>query len=137
MNGVELVINEYYQLLNLHKALLEAKFHENPDNRYVAGSPYVAQLSNKVVDLLALMENNRKGVESWTEWRKLSNQAFYKTRVIEAIIKGGRWNSLSDCKKRETVSNYISPFTCTDFEMNSLICEIDSLSGSENMSNDI
>lgn len=135
MNSAELVISDYYELLNLHKALLEAKFHDNPDNYYVAGSPYVARLSSKVIDLLAIIEIERKGTESWTDWRKLSNQDHYKTRAVNAIIHRGVWEQLSDCEKRETVFNYISPFTCTDVEMASLIREIDGLFGNKEQIN--
>ena len=30
---------DYYELLNLHKALLEAKFNSDPDNELVSGRP--------------------------------------------------------------------------------------------------
>lgn len=35
---------DYYGLLNLHKALLEAKFNLNPDNELVSGSPLIADI---------------------------------------------------------------------------------------------
>lgn len=36
---------DYDGVLNLHKALLEAKFHLDPDNELVSGSPFVADVS--------------------------------------------------------------------------------------------
>lgn len=48
---------DYYSLLNLHKALLEAKFHVMPDNELVSGSPLVAKLYIQVRDLL--MESDK------------------------------------------------------------------------------
>ncbi len=43
---------DYYEILNLHKALLEAKFHLNPDNELVSGSPLVADIYVQVRELL-------------------------------------------------------------------------------------
>lgn len=43
MNKYQLNL-DYYGLLNLHKALLEAKFHTMPDHEEVSGSPFVAGL---------------------------------------------------------------------------------------------
>lgn len=37
MDDIKLEIKDYYELLNLHKALMEAKFHRDPDNKCVAG----------------------------------------------------------------------------------------------------
>ena len=46
-------LSDYYDLLNLHKALMEAKFHDNPDNEYISGSPIIAKIMNEIVDILA------------------------------------------------------------------------------------
>ena len=55
MGELKLEINDYYVLLNLHKALLEAKFHPNPDNPLVSASTIIADLSNELVDILMKM----------------------------------------------------------------------------------
>ncbi len=46
MNEIIYKITDYYDLLNLHKALLESKFHMNPDNEFVSFSPIIANISN-------------------------------------------------------------------------------------------
>lgn len=46
-----LILNDYYVLLNLHKTSIEAKFHENFENRDTAGSPIVAHIMNEDVDM--------------------------------------------------------------------------------------
>ena len=43
-------LSDYYDLLNLHKALMEAKFHDNPDNEYISGSPIIAKIMNEIVE---------------------------------------------------------------------------------------
>ena len=52
MDKIIFEINDYYELLNLHKALLEARFHEGLDNKYLAGSPIVAKIHNRIISNL-------------------------------------------------------------------------------------
>lgn len=51
MDELNLQLN-YYGALNLHKALLEAKFNLEPDNELVSGSPYVADIHVQVREFL-------------------------------------------------------------------------------------
>ena len=77
MNEIGFFLNDYYDMLNLHKALLEAKFHQEPDNVYISGSPIIANIYNELLNKLTKSEYEIKGKESWTEWRKIKNQKFY------------------------------------------------------------
>ncbi|WP_349943816.1 hypothetical protein ABFV83_10955 [Lacrimispora sp. BS-2] len=125
MGDIQFVIHDYYDMLNLHKALLEAKFHESPDNVYVSGSPIVAKLYNELLDRLAECEAKKKGKENWTEWRKIKNQNFYKERAIDNIIHFSQWRT-SDCQQKvDLIYNYFSPFNYTEDELSNLIYEID------------
>ncbi len=127
MDNLVFSINNYYDLLNLHKALLEAKFHKNPDNENVAGSPIIAKMCNDIVDLLTQYDIERKGKNIWTDWRKIENQIFYKKRVIEAIMCFEKWNKLSYENKISTIQNYLSPFICTQKDFDELINELDNI----------
>lgn len=130
MNNIKLEIDNYYDLLNLHKALLEAKFHQNPDNENVAGSPIIARISNDILDLLDLYElkyNKSNKVNSWKEWRKISNHRFYKERAINRIVQCEEWNNLDESGKKQTIMNYLSPFTCTDNQLLDIMVEIQKL----------
>ena len=119
MDKILFEINDYYELLNLHKALLEARFHEGLDNKYLAGSPIVAKIHNRVISNLISMEVNRKGSESWSEWIKISNRKDYLERAVENIIKFETWDN--EAKKYEIVKIYISPFVATDKEVEEII----------------
>lgn len=125
MDTIQFVIQDYYEMLNLHKALLEAKFHETPDNQAVAGSPIVAKLYDDLLNQLAECELRKKGKENWTEWRKLKNQSFYKERAIGHIVKSDQWKLLEDDQREKFIYNYFSPFTYTKEELSMLIHEID------------
>ena len=78
MDEIKLEIRDNYVLLNLHKALLEAKFHLNPDNTLVCLSPIIADLSNELVDILAKMDEHKdeRNAGKWDSWRKLEGQLF-------------------------------------------------------------
>ncbi len=43
---------DYCGVLNLHKALLEAKFNTNPENELVSGSPFVADIYIQIREFL-------------------------------------------------------------------------------------
>jgi hypothetical protein len=46
-----LVVSDPMHLLALHKAIMEAKFHESPENQDVLGSPLVATVERHEVDV--------------------------------------------------------------------------------------
>lgn len=125
MNDIQVIITDYYDMLNLHKALLEAKFHEEPDNEYVSGSPIIARICNDLVNKVAEYEIRKNGKENWTEWRKLKNQNFYKERAVRNIVKFSEWKKSSYIQKVNIIYNYLTPFTYTEGEMSILIKEID------------
>lgn len=107
-------IGDYYDLLNLHKALLESRFHQGLDNKYLAGSPVIARIHSQIIDKLGTWEMERKGSEGWTEWRKISNRKDYLEIAVNNIIKFEDWDRSSHI---ETIKNYISPFTATEEEI--------------------
>lgn len=93
-----MILGDYYELLNLNKALLEAKFNEFPNNEYITGSPIIAQICNEVVQLLS--EKGEK--ESWNEWRKWENHTELETRVINSICYIRKdWLNLNIDEKKE------------------------------------
>lgn len=127
MGEVKLEVSGYYTLLNLHKALIEAKFNLNPDNYEVAASPIIAQLCKEVTELLIQHELNTKGKESWSEWLKLRNRPDYRNRVLHRMCDCSSWCEMDLDTKRKVTLNYISPFTCTDAELDELISEFESV----------
>lgn len=131
MDNLKYEIQGYYELLNLHKALLEAKFHQNPDNKNVAGSPFISKFCNEIADLLQEYDYAQKGKDTWGEWRQLSNQEHYINIAVEKIIEAGKWKTLDKVSKRDTVLNYISPFQGSERELEDLIGQIDKLAINE------
>jgi|GEM_PF-1136862 len=120
MSGVKFEINDYYDLLNLHKALLEAKFHRNPDNEFVPASPIIARLHNEIVDLLAKHDFEKKGKEDWTSWRLIKNRNDYMEKAIDNAVfydtcrNDSEWDKLSIEEKSEWAKNFLAPFSVTE-----------------------
>lgn len=127
MAEIKIELKDYFTILNLHKALLEAKFHENPDNENVASSPLIADLCNKLVDALTKMdeEKNEKNIGKWDNWRLLKNQAFYKDRAIKNAVLNSRWKKMSENEKMKMATNMLSPFIATEEEITCFIEEVD------------
>lgn len=127
MSEIRIEITDYFTILNLHKALLEAKFHLNPDNINVSSSPIIAEFCDKLVDVLEKMDEERseKNVGKWDDWRLLKNQSFYRDRAIINAKSNNRWAKMNDEEKRKTVKNLLSPFKATEEEINLIVQEVD------------
>lgn len=127
MMEVKIELKDYFTILNLHKALLEAKFHENPDNENVSSSPIIADICNKLVDALTEMdeEKNEKNIGKWDNWRMLKNQKFYKDRAMKNAVMNSRWKKMSEDEKLKATINMLSPFIATEEEVKCFIKEVD------------
>lgn len=111
---------DYWGLLNLHKALLEAKFHTTPDNEYVVGSPLIANIYIQVRDLLI---ESDKGSQ-WKDWFQLSNRPDRKHQSVTLIRKcDEHWNKATADEKSEIAANYLAPFLFDDEELKNVIIE--------------
>lgn len=68
-------VSDYHKLLSLHRALMEAKFAEQPNDPDISGSCFVSEMADQVVETLIAMEKERGYSENaarWSEWRKIS-----------------------------------------------------------------
>lgn len=119
-------IKDYFLILNLHKALLEAKFHINPDNIEVAFSPVIANLCNELVDALTKIdeEKDNKNIGRWQNWRKLENKQFYRERAMKNAMLCDEWNTMEDDKKIKIAKNLLSPFIATEKELEVFVEDI-------------
>ena len=112
---------DYYGLLNLHKALLEAKFHIDPDNELISGSPIIAQIYIQVRELLI----NSDRPEEWKERFQLKNRPYYRERAMIRMRKDRRWCKACPDKKAQIAETYLAPFLYDEAELNAVIAELD------------
>ncbi len=111
---------DYYGLLNLHKALLEAKFHTNPENELISGSPLVAEVYAQVRELL--IQNDETG--QWQEWFQLKNRPDYRSRAILRMKASPQWGKADSVRKEEMARNFLSPFLYDAAELNAVLEEL-------------
>lgn len=127
-------ITNYYELLNLHKALMEAKFHDNPDNEDIAGSPIIAEIMNNIVDVLTNIDPHANNDE-WETWRKLENHLksicefeFGKTiwdKILNRVSKDNLWKKYTKDEKTNLTKIYFSPYILNEKEIEEFINTVD------------
>lgn len=110
---------DYYGVLNLHKALLEAKFNMNPDNELVSGSPFVADIYVQVREFLI------KNDHQWKEWFLLRNRPDYRARAIMRMKKCRRWGKATFAEKKKIAADFLAPFLHSEIELKEAIAETD------------
>lgn len=127
MSIEKLEIENYYDLLGLHKALLEAKFHKNPENIEVCFSPIIAKISNEIVEILMKKdaEKDASKKDSWEKWRRLENKSYFRECALSNAASFHYWKDMNYEQKLVTCRNLLSPFVATSSEMELFIQEVD------------
>ena len=113
--SLSLQISDYYELLALHRALMEAKFTPEPWDPIVPGSPYIAKIANQVVDMLTEIEDRQKPESNeehnWRAWRKIDPTRREWQISLERARKLTKWTQWSFEHKKDMVTIFLSPFT--------------------------
>ena len=112
---------DYYGLLNLHKVLLEAKFHTTPDNELVSGSPLVADIYIQVRELLISSDKSAQ----WKNWFQLKNRQDYRNCALTRILTDERWSKSSFDEKKKIASDYLAPFLYDEIELQEFVIDVD------------
>ena len=117
-------VTDYYELLALHRALMEAKFAEDPNDQDIQGSPLIANLANRVVETLIEVEK-RRGMsqtdERWMNWR-IATKNRREWRVTEEYIRRtSAWQRWTEKEKRTYVKDILSPLIIKDELLSELL----------------
>lgn len=124
------LIDNYEELVALHRALLEVKFSGNCKDEVLPFSEFIANISNKVVD--EIIEYNKQGkgnklatTQDWVNWRVLEKNQPEWNAILENIQKIDEWRQSLKSEKENTVKWLASPFILTEKSLNELITEGD------------
>ncbi len=122
-----LQITDYYELLALHSALMVARFSRNPIKPELPGSPYLADIANRIVQTLAEMEVERGHPERAERWyAKIDpTEELWQIAIRNASTKPDIWGKLSIKEKIERAKTFLSPFTITNNILDAFIAEVD------------
>ncbi len=112
-----LVIDNYYELLALHRAVMESKFSIDLNDPAIEGSPLVATVANQIVEALTEMEVAKEGEAArlkWQEWRKMSlDRREYK--IVQAKLRSNTaWKTWRFDKQVKHVKDLASPLQVSD-----------------------
>jgi hypothetical protein len=109
------IVDDPYELLALHRALLEAKFAREPEDRDIAGSLLVAALANRVVTELARSE------PGWAEWRRAEKHPARVDVVKRRIREASMWASWSRQERATYVNTLLSPLEASEALLDELV----------------
>lgn len=127
---MKLEFKDKYELQALHKALMEAKFHPEPNQPIVQTSPLVANVMNNVVEELEKInwvteaERKLKGIEyknDWGIWRTTVSKEIVLPVIIRNLEHIEMLRSKSDEQCLEYMNVLLSPYKLRDDEVFQLI----------------
>lgn len=127
MNSRILEIYDYYELLALHRALLESKFCSEPNDMDVSGSPIIAKLHRNVVDLLIAAEIDRYGItarDNWDKWLRLDSERREWQVALSRARSHSRLELMNESDRRQHIINLLSPFHVSEDQVNQFITQI-------------
>lgn len=117
-------INNYDELIALHRVVMEAKFSAEPNDPLIQGSPLVSTVANQVVEALIEMEVEKEGEASrlkWQEWRQLSPER-REYHIIQAKLKSDfSWKKWNPDEQVKYVRDLASPLQVTDELISNLL----------------
>lgn len=115
-------VSDRKELLALHRALMEARFHPDPEQPELAGSPFIAAMSHRVVDALASEDRPK-----WDAWRKAESHRHRFPVVLSRIAEANAWPGWTDTQKHDFVELLLAPFRAEPTTVAELVEEGDRL----------
>jgi hypothetical protein len=121
-------IEQKYDLLALHRTIMEAKFHDPPSNEDVLASPIIARLANDVLDeMIDIETREERGPhdEGWRHWRDVTSRPDIVRIVMACARQSPHWNKQSRDEKIEYIRCGLSPIHAPPETLERLVDEVD------------
>ncbi|MDA4848904.1 hypothetical protein [Hoeflea poritis] len=113
MTSKSFTVSDYHELLALHRALLEAKFCDEPNDLDISASPIISEMHKKLVKLLQEIEagkNKDQVNHAWDEWLSI-DQSRREWQVALTRARSERsWADWNEAQKKKYVYDLLSPF---------------------------
>lgn len=116
-------IEDYWELLALHKAIMAAKFG-GESNKEMLTSPFLASAAKKVLQAIVDAERKKGGdakVASWETWKKADENRNEWDKLIDVIEQSERYETLDDNDIAREIRDILSPLEITDNQISVLI----------------
>jgi hypothetical protein len=114
---MSLSIDNYDELMALHRVIMEAKFSLEPNDAVIQGSSLVSAVANQVVEALIEMEVGKEGEPArlkWRKWREISYER-REYQLIQSKLKSDTsWKAWNVDEKVKYVKDLASPLQISD-----------------------
>lgn len=118
----------YYELIALHRALLESKFNNSPNDYDVAKSPIINKIYKDIIDSILNIEfekNGQQGKDKWKSWLQMDRNKREWEISLNIIKREKFWASWDYEKKSNFALTVIYPFTISSGLLKEFIDEAD------------
>lgn len=115
MTSRALVVDDYAELLALHKGLMEARFSDLPNNFYVSGSPLLADLHKRLVAILAARDVEAgHAPDRWDRWLVMVEGRREWALALNNVRNDSSWAGLDEAERISRTRDYLSPFVVSE-----------------------
>lgn len=126
MNSDGFSIREEYELLALHRALMEARFGGDSNDMDVAGSPILANLHRRVVESILEADSPVGGnKDQWMEWLRIDEGRREWSAAVRHARISSWWEALNDEAKLGAARDLLAPFSVSSELVDRFVKEVD------------
>lgn len=127
---INLKVKGKFELQAIHKALMEAKFHPNPEQSIVQSSPMVSNFMHTVVDELEQInwvtdaEKKFRGIEfknDWAEWRANPPESIVLPCVVSNLSEIEELEKTSEDEFLSFMKILLSPYIVSRDQINDIV----------------
>lgn len=113
-------IENYWELLALHKSLMAVKFDKNSCLRETQGSPHTGSLAFKVFNQLVAASNEKQATD-WLNWQEADDSRI-ETQLLHKHIKESEWwEGSAQSQKEKYVRDFMAPLILNEKVFNEII----------------
>lgn len=121
-------IKDKFELLALHRTIMEAKFHAPPSNEEVLSSPILSRIANEVLDDIVeteLREGQHSRGELWRQWRNVGARPEVVRIVIECARLSPHWTKMTRQEKEDYIGCSLSPILADPNVVSQIVDDVD------------
>ncbi len=128
MSADTLLISKNNELLALHRALLEARFCDVPNDPDVSASPILASIHARVIETLIQTASPEKAT-SWKHWLAISQSRREWRVAVQRAADHSRWGRFTLAEKLEMARTLLTPFDIAESDLVGFVGEADAACG--------
>jgi hypothetical protein len=113
------IVSDKYDLIALHKCLLEAKFNPNPSDYDIAGSPIAARISIQTIEKLINLEGGK-----WEQWRQFDNHEERIKNLVTALKKRNLNHISSHEERTKFITDALAPISATNEQIQTVVEDV-------------